>query len=508
DYVFAYQRVTRVNPAMIEQYRTTEAEFIGKTPRDFFAHDLAQGRAAWRRLLDQGRLHLETKERRFDGTPMYVEGDYVCLYDAAGRITGHFGIQRDVTERKRAEAALQIQHTVAVALNEYRDLNQALAQILETVCQLESIDSGGVYLPDPASGALELAVQRGLSPEFLKEVAYFGPDAPQSRLVRAGRVIYGHYEQIRPVTNGVHHQEGLHAVAILPVMHQGELLAVLNLASHTHADIPADVRTTLETLALQIGSALARLRFEAALAESRQNLQTLFDTINDFLFVLDQEGHICQTNPVVWQRLGYKSQELLSQPVLVVHSPDRHAEAAEIMAAILAGERDHCSLPLQTRTGALIPVETRVTKGTWSGRPALFGLARDITVRQRVEETLRQSEERFRLLLDSAPDAIFIAKIGTGIIIEANTAAARLLAKPKPEIIGMHFSELHPPEMATESRQMFTTHVFESDTMGEGLPVEYVALRADGQRVPVEVAARVIELQGEKLLMGIFRDIT
>jgi PAS domain S-box-containing protein len=80
---------------------------IGRTPAMLFAQDPAHGRAAWRRFFDAGRLHIETAERRLDGTPITIEGDYICLYDAEGRITGHFGIQRDITERRRGEEALR-----------------------------------------------------------------------------------------------------------------------------------------------------------------------------------------------------------------------------------------------------------------------------------------------------------------------------------------------------------------------------------------------------------------
>jgi PAS domain S-box-containing protein len=107
DYVFAHQRITKVNDAMLAQYGATREQFLGWTPADLFRHDLAHGRRVWREFFDRGRLHIETDERRFDGTPIRVEGDYLCFYDADGRITGHFGIQRDVTERQRADAELR-----------------------------------------------------------------------------------------------------------------------------------------------------------------------------------------------------------------------------------------------------------------------------------------------------------------------------------------------------------------------------------------------------------------
>ena len=107
DYVFAHERITKVNGAMRAQYGAAGDQLIGRTPADLFAHEPAHGKALWRAMLDAGRLHVETSERKVDGTPIWIEGDYICLYDAAGRILGHFGIQRDITERKRAEEALR-----------------------------------------------------------------------------------------------------------------------------------------------------------------------------------------------------------------------------------------------------------------------------------------------------------------------------------------------------------------------------------------------------------------
>ena len=103
DYVFEHQRMTKVNSAIVAQFHAASAdELIGRTPAQFFAHDLAGAKARWRAFFDRGHVHVETDERRLDGAPMRIEGDYMVIYDERGQIAGHFGIQRDVTDRHLA----------------------------------------------------------------------------------------------------------------------------------------------------------------------------------------------------------------------------------------------------------------------------------------------------------------------------------------------------------------------------------------------------------------------
>ncbi len=103
DYVFDHQRITEINDAMLRHYRAQKDEFLGLTPNDVFKNNIAFGRNIWRQLFDEGNLHIETDERRMDGSHMWIEGDYTCLLDEEGMVIGHFGVQRDVTERKKAE---------------------------------------------------------------------------------------------------------------------------------------------------------------------------------------------------------------------------------------------------------------------------------------------------------------------------------------------------------------------------------------------------------------------
>lgn len=107
DYAFDHQRVIKANKAILEQYGVTEEQFMGFTPNDFFAHDIKQGRLIWKDLFDNGYQHTDTEERKFNGTVMIIEGDYICIYDSQHRINGSFGIQREVTEGRQADENLR-----------------------------------------------------------------------------------------------------------------------------------------------------------------------------------------------------------------------------------------------------------------------------------------------------------------------------------------------------------------------------------------------------------------
>jgi PAS domain S-box len=108
DYVFEHQRMTKVNSAILTQFNASSAdELLGKTPAQFFAHDLQMAKARWRKFFDSGHYHSETDERRLDGSPMRIEGDYLLIYDEKGRVAGHFGIQRDVTKNHLATEELR-----------------------------------------------------------------------------------------------------------------------------------------------------------------------------------------------------------------------------------------------------------------------------------------------------------------------------------------------------------------------------------------------------------------
>lgn len=128
--------------------------------------------------------------------------------------------------------------------------------------------------------------------------------------------------------------------------------------------------------------------------------------------------------------------------------------------------------------------------------------------RIQTQDIIIESENRFRALFESAPDAIFLADSRSGIIIDANFAASRLLKKPTEQIIGMHQSDLHPKYVKNFSKSIFNKHIEDSMDYGYSDSSELEVITADNEIIPVEISSQTIYIEGKPYLQGIFRDIS
>ena len=178
-----------------------------------------------------------------------------------------------------------------------------------------------------------------------------------------------------------------------------------------------------------------RKQAEDLLVQTRQNYETFFNSIDDFLFVLDEQGRILHTNTTVIKRLGYTIEELLGQSVLIIHPPDRRDEAGRIVGEMLSGTTEFCPVPVITKSGMQIPVETRVLPGIWNGKPVLFGVSKDIS-------KIKLSEEKFSKLFHINPSACGLSDLENHKYIEVNDAFYTLFGFDKDEVIGRTASDL------------------------------------------------------------------
>ena len=201
----------------------------------------------------------------------------------------------------------------------------------------------------------------------------------------------------------------------------------------THAALPVGL---LLVLILGAIVALDSRNRGKRLRESEENFRTFFGSIADLLFVLDANGNMIDVNETVLRRLEYSKEELIGQSVLMVHPEDRRAEAGEIVAAMLAGAKDFCPVPLVSKSGIEFQVETRVYPGVWNGNPALFGVVKDVT-------KIKQSEEKFYKAFQSGSNLMAISTIGTGRFIDVNDMFLRVLGFTRDEVIGASTNDLN-----------------------------------------------------------------
>jgi two-component system, sensor histidine kinase and response regulator len=240
-----------------------------------------------------------------------------------------------------------------------------------------------------------------------------------------------------------------------------------------------------------------RKKAEDALALSQKNFATFFNTIEDLLFILDMDGNILHVNDTVRKRLGYTPGELLGRTVLMVHPPARQEEALGIITDMLAGKADMCPVPLITKQGKEIPVETRVVAGEWNGKPALFGVTKDIS-------KLKLSEEKFSHAFHTSSMLMGISRIDDGRYLDVNEAFLETFGFAREDVIGRTSLELNL-FVDAEARERVRR---EFEQSGKIRNQEMRVRRKDGAIRIGLLSADPIEVGGEHCWLTTMSDIT
>jgi PAS domain S-box-containing protein len=240
----------------------------------------------------------------------------------------------------------------------------------------------------------------------------------------------------------------------------------------------------------------------------QQRYEAICEASPDAIIVTNAEGNIIYANARVEDMLGYEPDELLGDPVerLVPNSDqDGHAD-----------QRDAYMQDPETRPmGAGLDLEARRKDG--STLPVTISLSPietndDIEVMATIRDVSDQEalQTKYQTILEAVPDAVLIAEVHTGEIIEANEEISALLGYEPNEIIGKQQTIVHPTGEESRYRSLFERHVTETEAIFEQFPdgSPIFVETTEGSRVPVEINAEVFELGGERLIAGVFRDIS
>jgi len=250
-----------------------------------------------------------------------------------------------------------------------------------------------------------------------------------------------------------------------------------------------------------------RKRAVEELRSSEERLKILFEYAPDAYYLNDLKGKFVDGNKAAEEITGYRRSELIGKSFLKLKLlPLRQVtKAATLLARNAIGKpTGPDEFTLKRQNGTQVEVEIRTFPVKIKKRTLVLGIARDITERKKMEEALRESEEKHRLLFEEGSDAIFLADVETGTLLDANKQAERLLGRRKKEIIGMHQSQLHPPGKAEYHKEKFSKYI----QSGRAADFEAAVVKKDGTIVPVHISAAVMELQGKEIIQGVFRDVT
>jgi PAS domain S-box-containing protein len=221
-----------------------------------------------------------------------------------GRRKGFVGTVLDITERKKAEAIIRKERDLAASLAATEILSKCLRLCLNAAIDVSDMDSGGIYLFDDDSGALELAWHRNLNDEFIDAVCHVAASDPRTSLIAAGQPVF--IEDI-PGTLGedsVEAREGLKSIAVFPMVLDGTIVGAVNIASHC-AVAPSDVRQdALATITELATSAIARAKATELQRKHERRLSLISVAIPDPLIVANDKARIVWANGAAVRLFG------------------------------------------------------------------------------------------------------------------------------------------------------------------------------------------------------------
>lgn len=257
----------------IKQFGYTVEEFTsGKLLYGNIVHpdDLERVERELLRRIDEDYVDFSQEYRILtkSGEVRWVDERTFIEADENGVVKYLKGIILDITERKRKEKLLYIQRDLGIALSTSSSLNETLEKLLDSCLQIDEINAGGIYLIDEKTGDMTLAVHRGLSPNFVEYGSHYSANSPNTRLVMIGQPVYKqHIDLLLTSRDDALRHENLRAAAIIPVRSGEKIIAAFYLASSLEYEFPDSVRTVIETIAIQFGAFISRIRLEEKLKE-------------------------------------------------------------------------------------------------------------------------------------------------------------------------------------------------------------------------------------------------
>lgn len=260
-------------------------------------------------------------------------------------------------------------------------------------------------------------------------------------------------------------------------------------------------RQAVEILARTAALAIERKLAEQFMAQNEQQLRAIFDASRDGILV-ESEEKIVYVNESYALLLGYQTTEdLIGIDISAIVSAEDGKRLLEFGRRRLRGEQAPARYEFKGRRkdGVLLDLEASVSTHSVDGKTFITTSIRDISERKRTEQTLKESERKYRLLMEQASDGIHTYDLD-GNFIDANSKLCDMLGYTREELRRLNVKNLTRPEDLVQSPIRF-----EQLRSGQTLLAERLLLRKDGTLLPVEISGKMVQ---DGVLLSIVRDIS
>jgi PAS domain S-box-containing protein len=406
-----------------------------------------------------------------DGRDIMLEIRAAQILNNEGKLKGFRGLSRDITEQIRAGKALQESE------EKYRSV-------------VENANEGIFVIQD---GQFKYANDRlvNFSKYTREELRQLLSDDPLKNIIHPDDL-----EKIR--------QNYIKRISGEKVPNQYEVKwldkggvarwASINVTSFTWEDKPATLGFVTDIT--------ERRQIEGALASSEEKYRTVLDDMEEFYYEMDPSGNFTFVNEAAEQVFGYPIKEMIGMNYKVYTPPGHASQRIEVFSEVFGNGIPRYSQPLEhvKKDGSHVIVETSILpmrndKGEIVG---LRGVGRDISARIKAEEELQKRA----LLLDSAYDSI-IAYGLDGNIVYANESACNSRGYTRDEILQMNVRQLVPDAGLPKLEERLTIIGQQGELIFEGLHI-----KKDGTLFPIEAYTRLIDVEGKKTIIAVYRDVT
>ncbi|MDY6851215.1 MAG: PAS domain S-box protein, partial [Thermodesulfobacteriota bacterium] len=492
--------ILRANRTSMEALGYKEENVLGKSMELFFPPERRE--EAWLALAETvsdkptvADISLLKKNGRLISTETKVIKSFWDGRDV------FFGICRDISSRRLAEKILRNQRDLGLALTSARSLDETTRLCAEYSVRMPNIDAWGIFLLDEASGDMILDNPLGFSSGFVNSESRQAAGSDFTRLAMAGREVYAACKQTDVPLCGIFHNEGFTSMGVLPFKPEGRVIACAVFASRTLTGFTDEIRGRINAIAPQIGLAIS---WAKGLEKMRISEYAMESSINAMVMT-DLDWVITYVNRALLDLMQMEKEDMLGKHFFDLWvSPAAFDEYLEIFTKtgnwrgeLDAKKKDGSTFSVQM-SGFVIKDE--------AGKPVRFmGSFVDITEYKTAEKALRESEQKYRILVETVTDTVFVIDTD-GKLTYLNSAFEKGTGFSIQEKLGCHFTDLLSPEYVEKAISDFRRGL-----LGEKVPnYEVEILRRDGGVVSAEISVTsMLDPEGNPMCrIGVARDIT